>query len=209
VLTLVVLFAGFITGAQETGDGNTATDPPASRPAETELLLDDTGDQAEGGENAPAAELPGIGFGDFARMLLVLGFVIALIYAFVWMLKRFSGAKPEAEDLIKLHSTRPLKGDAALHLVEIGNRMFLVGSGGGTLNLISEIDDKESMDEIRLAASQTPEPISGGFARMFKDRFGSGPSHPAPAEKDNPPSQPRDDDPASYLRKQRERLKDL
>ena len=208
-MALVFLAAGFTAFAQETGDPNSGqTD--TQRPPETELLLDNpAAPAAANGDAAPEAELPGIGFGDFARMVLVLGIVIALIYGFFWMLKRFSGVKGESEDAIKLLSTRPLKGDAALHLVEVGTRLYLVGSGGNAVNLVSEIDDKESIDAIRLEISRTPKTAPGSFARLFKDRFGSGPvSGEAPGTADGGSDAGRDD-PASFLKRQKERLKDL
>lgn len=177
------------------------------------MLLDSPENATESGEDVSGndvdTQLPGVGIGDFVRMILVLGAVIAIIYGFFWMLKRFSGVKAESEDAIRVLSTRPLKGDAALHLVEVGNRVFLVGSGGNAVNLVSEIDDKESVDEVRLAVSRSPKISSGGFARLFKDKFGLGPSM---ADVDNvtPPLQEKsEEDPASYLKRQRERLKDL
>ena len=118
------------------------------------------------------------------------------------MLKRFSGMKSEGADVIHLYATQPLKGDSALHLVEAGKRIFLIGSSGSSVNLISEIDDKESLDEIRLRASAAPPQVSGGFAGLFKDKFGSQKRESSPG--DETPS-----DPASFLRKQRERLKKL
>jgi flagellar protein FliO/FliZ len=82
-----------------------------------------------------------------------------------------------------------------------------VGSAQNAVNLVSEIDDKESVDEIRLAASQEPKQASGGFARMFKDRFGTGPLPPAGSETAS--NEAAEEDPASYLKRQKERLKDL
>ena len=144
-------------------------------------------------------------------MILVLALVIGLIYGFVWLLKRFTSQKAESADIINLLSTRPLKGDAALHLVEVGQSVFLVGSSGSSVNLISEIDDADSVNEIRLAASMAPEkPASAGFAKMFRDRFGSGPVSSAGQEgapvRD---AQEKDSDPAAFLKTQKERLKDL
>ena len=207
-MTLVLFAFGLLASAQETGEVNTETDTVPARPAETELLFDVAVDDAGDGQISGVEELPGVGFGDFVRVLIVLGIVIALIYGFVWMLKKFSGVKAEGGDSIRIFSTRPLKGDSAIHLVEAGNRIFLIGSSSNAINLISEIDDKESIDEIRLNASSIPAPIKVGFARLFKDRFGTGPSETAAeGESGSPDASPAD--PGSFLRKQRERLKDL
>ncbi len=212
MLTLALLAVCLTAGAQEAGDANSEKNN-SQRPPETELLLESPSNSPSGGEAEPIdngrTELPGIGFGDFAKMILVLGLVIALIYGFFWMLKRFAGVKAEREDAIRLLSTRPLKGDAALHLVEVGSRIFLVGSGGNTVNLVSEIDDKESVDAVRLAISRAPGPVQGGFARLFKDKFGIGPSPSGFEENGSSVSEESAEDPASYLKRQRERLKDL
>ncbi len=194
-IILILLVSGLQVTAQE---GSTAT-PPADRPEETEILLDpgtetDPGDAVIGGEN-----LPGLGIGDFIRMILILGFVIALVYGFFWLLKRFSGVKAEREDVIHIISTRPLKGDTALHLIETGKRLFLIGGSGNSINLITEIDDKESIDEIRLTASKNPTPANG-FNSLIKRRLNSGAGITDAGE---------NKDPAEFLRQQRDRLQDL
>ncbi len=195
----------------------------SDRPAETELLLNqDVAPDAEVDAATAETELPGVGFGDFVRVVLVLIFVIGLIYAFVWFLKRFTSQKAESEGVINLLSTRPLKGDTALHLVEVGNQVFLIGSCSNSVNLISEIDDPESIDAVKLATSQSPAAAKGGFARMLRDRLNAGTGFPRVlgngtesgkiVSSENSATVHTGDansDPASFLRSQKERLKDL
>ncbi|PIE04675.1 MAG: hypothetical protein CSA76_03030 [Spirochaetales bacterium] len=195
MLTLSVLSAAGGETAQQT------------RPAETELLIGEPNSENAAGSargEPPAQNLPGVGFGDFLRMILVLGFVIALIYGFVWLLRRFSGQKGEMEDVINLVSTRPLKGDAALHLVELGSKMFLVGSSSTGVNLLSEITDEDTINQIKLSLSQAAVPAAGGFGRMLRERFGktvnTAPSPSAAAEEE------QEDNLSGFLRSQRERL---
>lgn len=208
-MLFVILVLAASAGAQSTNGSNSQTDEINSRPAETEIFLEDT--PAAAGEAAPpAAELPGVGFGDFLRVILVLGVVIVLIYAFVWLLRKFSGVKVEGSDIIHLLSTRPLKGDSALHLVEIGSRVFLVGSSSGSVNLISEIDDQETIDDIHLNTAKVPVAAAGGFAKLFRDKFSSGPGlNRKPPEAGGESVKKENPDPTSFLRKQRERLKGL
>ena len=174
------------------------------RTAETDILLNTPAAENPGAINAgpeegEAAALPGLGFGDFLRMILVLLIVIGLIYGFFWLLKRFSGMKPEGIEAIKVLSTRPLKGDTALHIVETGTRIFLIGSTSNAVNLLKEIDDKESMDEIRLAVSRNAPIRSGGFARFFNNRINS----------EQTVGEPDLTEPASFIHRQRGRLQDL
>ncbi len=192
---LCIVVACTSVSAQETGDAykNSVLD----RPAETELLLN----QGEGEspiENADdAVDLPGLGFGDFLRMFLILGFVIALIYGLFWLLKRFSAVKVQGEEILKIISTRPLKGDAALYLVEAGNRLLLIGSAGNSVNLLVEIDDKETIDEIRLQASSVQE-TKEGFSHLLKKKLNADTISPGKTA-----------NPAGFFQRQKERLKKL
>ena len=186
--------------------------PARDRPPENELLIGEPLDDAGQGSGEPepgSVDLPGVQFGDLLRMMLVLGLVIALIYAFFWMLRRISGVKASGAELIDLLATRPLKGDAALHLVETGSRLFLVGSTASEVNLVAEIDDKESIDQIRLAAAGTaaPRSASGGFARRLRERFAA-PDAPDTSDAPDAPDNPGRD-PITYLRNRRNRVKQL
>jgi len=179
------------------------------RPPENELLLNTNPGGAPDNQISEDNPMPGVGFGDFLRVLIVLAIVIALIYAFVWLLKKFTRTKVEGAGVIQLYSTQPLKGDASLHLVEAGKRIFLIGSSGNSVSLISEIDDKESIDEIRLNASMAPPKVNGGFARLFKDRFGAASGESDSSQRTDSDTETKESDPASFLRKQRARLEEL
>lgn len=117
---------------------------------EEELTIND-------GENPSVAleeGMSGFSFWDFLRMILVLGAVIALIYALFLFLKRIGTPKGGGEELIQLLSTKPLHGSRALHLVKIGTEVFLVGSADGSVSLVSKIEEKESLDQIALRESE-------------------------------------------------------
>lgn len=207
VFILVVSVMALTLGAQEAGNVNVTENSVANRPTETELFFDDeAGDETEAVQTAQE-ELPGIGFSDFSRMILVLGFVILLIYGFFWLLKRYSGVRAEGMDAIRILSTRPIKGDTALHLVQTGNRFFLVGSTGSSINLLSEIDDGESIDQIKLESSRSAPPSQGGFIRTLRKKLMS--SGIDASQVQNPSSRNQNDDPAEFLRRQTERLRDL
>jgi len=197
----MLLCAGIFSYAQDAAGA-------ADRPAETDLIISSPPENTETSAS-DAVEMPGVGVGDFLRVIIVLSVVIALIYFFVWLLKKFTGIKTESGDAIRIYSTRSLKGDTALHLVETGKRIFLIGSSGNSINLISEIDDRESMDEIRLNASVESVGNRGGFSRFFREKFGSAISagEESGSLEQGPGS--ADSDPASFMRKQRERLKKL
>ena len=104
----------------------------------------------------------------FVSMVLVLGGVVAAIYGLFYLLKRFSGRNLPDNDLIRIVSTKSLSSTRGIHLITLGKRYLLVGSADNGVNLIAEIDDKESRDEIDLFMSK--EAPSG--RRSFKDLIG-------------------------------------
>ena len=83
--------------------------------------------------------------GDFIKMALILAAVVAAIYGLFYVLKRTGGPKFQESRLIKVLSSKTLSGTRTLHLVEIGNQIFLVGASESNVNLVSEILDKETL----------------------------------------------------------------
>jgi flagellar biogenesis protein FliO len=108
---------------------------------------------------------------DFVRMLLILGGVVAVIYLIFRLMKRGARGRYQETELIRLLDYRSLSGNRALHLVEVGRSLYLVGCAENAVSLVSEIVDKESLDMIRLAVSERPEPEKKGFAEIFFGMF--------------------------------------
>jgi flagellar protein FliO/FliZ len=100
---------------------------PPSRPAEESLLILDAGDEAEGAETGEVQGGPLVSSWDFLRMVLILAAVVGVIYLIFWLLKRGFRRQLPQNDLIRLLGTRNLSGNRALHLVEMGKQVFLVG----------------------------------------------------------------------------------
>ena len=90
-------------------------------------------------------------------MLIILAAVVGVIYLIFWLLRRGSGKKIQENNLIHVLGSRSLAGNRALHLVEVGTSVYLVGASDGGVELIAEITDKESLDSVHLkAAEQNP-----------------------------------------------------
>ena len=149
----------------------------------------------------PAVQEPvapsSVGAADLLRVLVVLAGVIAVIYLLVYFLKRFSPMAENREEQISLLATRHLKKDSSLHIIEVGNQMFLIGSGSNTVSIISEITDQETKDRIHLDASSASETPAGTFRDMIRKSFSGLNS-----------SEIKDTSP-DFLRAQRDRLKNL
>jgi len=101
-------------------------------------------------------------------MILILAVVVVVIYLVFWLVRKGSGRRVQENDLIKVLGSRALAGNRAMHLVEVGSSIYLVGSSDGGVGLIAEINDKESVDTLKL---QSAEARSAG-RRTFQQILG-------------------------------------
>ncbi len=108
--------------------------------------------------------LPGF-FSTFLRLILALGLTIGLIYLTVWGLKvlwekrGLSGSSDEGKP-IKVIASAYLAPRKTLHLVEVGKRILVVGSGNDEIHPIDVITDEAEMEIIRKDCHQ-------GFPEVF------------------------------------------
>jgi flagellar biosynthetic protein FliO len=181
---------------------------------ESDLLIPDSGTSAAGTRQGagtgsaavaqgsrPAGSVQpggaGVSTWDFVRMLIILAGVVGVIYLLFWLLRRGSGKKIQENDLIRVLGSRSLAGNRALHLVEVGGSVYLVGASDGGVGLIAEITDKESLDSVRLKAAEENPAARRNFAQILTEIF-------RPAKR--PPTL---GDGIGFLKGQRERLKKL
>ena len=144
----------------------------AGRPAEERSLLIPEG-QA-GTEDAPG-EGPLVSSWDFLRMLLILAAVVAVIYLIFHFLKRGLRRQLPENDMIRLLGTRTLAGNRALHLVELGKTVFLLGAAEGGISLIAEVKDQETLDNLRIESSKS-RTAPQGFGQFFQSMLKGGKS---------------------------------
>jgi flagellar biosynthetic protein FliO len=171
---------------------------------ESELLIPGSGGAPAGNQGgaggaaqaAPGAT-PGVSAWDFVRMLIVLALVVAAIYLLFWVLRRGARKRITENDLIRVLGSRSLAGNRALHLVEVGSSVFLVGASDGGVQLISEITEKESLDAVRMKAAQEGPAGRRTFQQVLAEIF-----RPA----DHPVSL---NDGVGFLRDQRDKLRKL
>ncbi len=151
---------------------------------ESELLLDGPGEDAgendgNAGEEASGEEgttepIGNITFWDFLRMILILGVIIGLIYLLFYFIKKRGSPRLQNNELFDIISTQALSNNRTVHLVQVGNQFFLIGAGEQSVNLISEIQDKETIDEIRLKLSNVKSGEKKNFRNIFSGLFGQG-----------------------------------
>ena len=170
---MILLFLSCLVvgpGAQETQDAETPQ-------TEEEILFDQARDAAEMEDAPEAAGM--LTVWSFVSMVLILAGVVAAIYGLFFLLKRMSGQNYTDNNLIRVLSTKTLSSTRAVHLLSLGKRYLLVGSAENGVNLLAEIDDKESRDEIEvfLAREESPSRRSfreliGGFLPGSGDKLG-------------------------------------
>ncbi len=90
---------------------------------------------------------------DVVRMVLVLGGVLGVIYLLFYLLKKMGHQIKDAGNVIDVIATKNLTTNSAVHLIKIGGQIFLIGAGDGNIRLLSEITDKETLDQLTLENS--------------------------------------------------------
>jgi len=135
---------------------------------------------------------------DFVRMVLILAAVIGAIYGIFHLLKRSGNPKFQETRLIRLLSSKTLTGSRALHLVEVGNQIFLVGTSENAVNLVSEISDKETVDGLKLQAASIDGTEKRSFSSLIGQAFGRSTGKSAQTV-----------DPMAFLKTQRQRIRNM
>jgi len=105
-------------------------------PAEQDLIIPDS----------PAGVATGAAFGvwDFFRTLLVLALVIGAVYGVLHLLRKMHPRFVQTDDKqIKVEGTKVIAPGRMIHIIEVENRRFLVGSSDHSVQLLAELDRKE------------------------------------------------------------------
>ncbi len=161
---------------------------------ETALIL---GEPTANGTVAPATSSVWV----VIKMVLVLALVAAAVYGVVFVLKKVARPTEKKDPFLRVLATASVGSNRFVHVVALGSKAYLVGSGDAGVNLIAEVDDKETLDAMLLDESQRDAEGRGPGTLDFKTilrRF-------------SPPSSGTPNAQASVekLRKRRERIQGL
>jgi flagellar protein FliO/FliZ len=172
---------------------------PLQAPSESQLPLDESAIIL--GETIPDADpLDSSSIFLVLQMVLVLALAALAIYGVVFFIKRISRPQESRDPNLKILARVPLGNDAFTALISVGAKVWLVGGGSGGVNLISEIDDAESVETLLLEDAKKSEETGirryFNFTSLLKRR---------PAGREELPGSSQAED----LRKQRERLRGL
>ncbi len=145
---------------------NTSENDGPIRFDETKLLINDGGNTPTNIDTTNT-----LGTQDLLPIIFVFIIVIGALYFVLKLIKKVGGNRIGLDnDLIHVISTKALKGTTALHLVEVGNQIFLIGATDSSVNSIAEITEKESKDMIALNLSTDNVPQTS-FFKNFTDKL--------------------------------------
>jgi len=132
------------------------------------------------------------------RMVLVLALAAAAIYGAVFFIKRTTKQTPGNDPFLKVLANVHLGSNRYVHVVHVGNKAWLLGSSDGCVNVIGEVDDKDTINAMLLEDSrriaESPQGRLPDFMSIVR-RFGASVEAKTPG--------------ADEIRKRRERLKGL
>lgn len=83
---------------------------------------------------------------DFVRMLLLLAAVVAAIYVLFLVLRKVAGSRTEERGLIHVIDSKTLAPGRSLHLVQVGDDTYLVGSSEHSVNIVASITAKDLLE---------------------------------------------------------------
>ncbi|MBN1537982.1 MAG: flagellar biosynthetic protein FliO [Anaerolineales bacterium] len=111
----------------------------------------------------------------FINVVLKLGIVILMIYVFMQLLKRWQGTKQgKHKKYLSVIETTYLNPRQALHLVQAGDKLLLLGSTDQSVSCISELPSEILTPETIIAPNDTapgnPNTINN-FAALLAQSF--------------------------------------
>ena len=180
ILLLMIItpfFLGEVALADDISNEGSKLSPDFYRELDRESLKKDNGLQDR--ENSP--EISGGGekipsgapyFSYFLSLVVILGIVVLAAYLMRLFpkggVKRLKGDG----DLLKIIAEVPIGHSKSICLVEVLDRILVVGVGDGSVNLLAEIEDKEKIDLIKMRDSFGKSGYNIPFSRYLRNIFG-------------------------------------
>lgn len=100
--------------------------------------------------------------GVFVRMILVLAFVIACIYGFVWFMKRSVAQGNNSDQFLRVVASITLAPGKYVKIVSLlDEKAYILGVSDNAVNVIAEVENKETISAMNLYAdkmAQTSKP---------------------------------------------------
>lgn len=102
-------------------------------------------------ENFKSANSTGV----YVRMIIFLILIVAAIYGVMWFFKKKSNPQADDDTFLRRVSSVPLGPGKSVDIVTLVDKAYVVGVTDGSINLISEIEDKELIEALNLNYDKT------------------------------------------------------
>ncbi|MDR3173095.1 MAG: flagellar biosynthetic protein FliO [Treponema sp.] len=135
-------------GAQEGTGGSGEAGAPSAIPSEGEIFL---GEETPG--LAVAEPGPVSGFVIFRTVLLLI-VAAAAVYGVVYAVKKLSQPRDTLNPNLRVLAAVRLGPNRFVHVVALGSRAWLVGSGEGGISHIADVTEQEALDTLFLEESR-------------------------------------------------------
>ncbi|MFA7566221.1 MAG: flagellar biosynthetic protein FliO [Alkalispirochaeta sp.] len=181
-------------------------DGSSALPSEEQYVFNDAQTASGDADAGAAGSLDTFGVWDLVRMVLVLLVVIGAIYGVIALLRRRVGTRLEEEDSpIRILASRNIGTNQEIHAVMIGRQVLILGGCESGLQLITRVEDQETIDELVLAHSVAPASVakSKTFGTVLGKWLGN---LAVPGTNSEKPGKTAS---VSFLRSQQDRLRSL
>ncbi|MBQ0039625.1 MAG: flagellar biosynthetic protein FliO [Treponema sp.] len=152
-LVLIMFCAGFLFAQNATSDTSTSSQTQTltkSQIEESQFTFD-----SDVNEQSSAAPRQVSGFWAFVRMIIVLAIVIGVIYFIFRLMKKSIAPGAENDPFLRKVAGITLSPGKSVQVVTLIDKAYLVGVSENSVNLISEIDDKELINAMNLHSDKT------------------------------------------------------
>jgi flagellar biogenesis protein FliO len=120
----------------------------------------------------PKAEEPSMGW-MFFKTIFVLAIFGAGFYFFFKYVKKKTGLSGTGQGAAQILTAVPLGQNKFLQIVDIGNRLLIIGVCDSNITLISEVRERDEIDRLRLLSSKSVAPAQYGFQDFVSENVGS------------------------------------
>jgi flagellar protein FliO/FliZ len=108
----------------------------------------------------------------FVRMILVLLVVIGCIYAVFYFVKKTTNPTNETDAFLKKVASITLSQGKSVQVVTLQNHCYILGVSDSSVQLISELDDKDLIDAMNLEADKESSGSVKDFASLLASAMG-------------------------------------
>lgn len=157
---LFILFCGGVVFSQETSGSNAVS----SKEQELEMVIS-TNEEIQEQQTKSTGWL-------FVRMVLVLLLVVACVYGVFYFVKKNTNTDNQTDAFLKKVASINLAPGKSVQVITIQNHCYVLGVSDSSVQLISELDDKDLIDAMNLKADSEPTGKVKDFATMLANAMG-------------------------------------